>query len=323
MPRIRIVIGALALLLSTTAACVAANQEELVGETGEELRNLDSEEAEFLRLLNQHRAANGLAPVVATPLLNQVAYDHSLDMATKGYFDHTNLEGQSPFDRMAAAGYPRTYMAENIAAGNAGAAATFEQWKNSPGHNTNMLSPNYKAVGIGRAYLSTARYRYYWTNVFGGVIDSSVTPGGTDAGAPEAAAPDASPPDASPPDASPPDAATPPVPTCSGAAEVEPNDDYRAPNAAGAATCGRIAAAGDADWYGFSVPSAGVAYDVRLERQGDADLAMWKIVSGGYSAIRATSATRIANTSSSAGSYIVRVRSPGGAAQPYRLTISK
>lgn len=140
-----------------------------------ELRNPDAEEAAFVRLLNNYRASQGLAPVTATPLLNQVAYDHSLAMGTQRFFSHNDPSGGTPFTRMSAAGYPNG-VAENIAAGNATAAATFEQWRTSPGHNTNMLSARARAIGIGRAYVANSQYRYYWTNVFGSVVDSSATP---------------------------------------------------------------------------------------------------------------------------------------------------
>lgn len=143
--------------------------------TVSELRNPDAEEAAFVRMLNEYRASRGLAPVTATPLLNQVAYDHSLAMGTQRFFSHNDPSGGTPFTRMAAAGYPNG-VAENIAAGNAGAAATFQQWRNSPGHNTNMLSARARAIGIGRAYVANSQYRYYWTNVFGSVVDSSAMP---------------------------------------------------------------------------------------------------------------------------------------------------
>ena len=165
------------LALGVLARCVGGEGGAFVVS---DLRNPDAEEAAFVRLLNEYRASRGLAPVTATPLLNQVAYDHSLAMGTQRFFSHNDPSGGTPFTRMAAAGYP-SGVAENIAAGNAGAAATFQQWRNSPGHNTNMLSARARAIGIGRAYVANSQYRYYWTNVFGAVVDSSATP---DAGTP-------------------------------------------------------------------------------------------------------------------------------------------
>lgn len=158
----------------------------------EALRGLDAEEAAFVQLLNTYRAANGRAPVVATRLLNQVAYDHSLDMGTRRYFSHNSPEGTSPFQRMREAGYSGG-RAENIAAGNADAQRTFTQWRNSPGHNTNMLDSSSRAIGIGRAYVAGSPYRYYWTNVFGTVVDSTAITGTTpaDAGVADAGVRDA------------------------------------------------------------------------------------------------------------------------------------
>jgi uncharacterized protein YkwD len=154
------------------------------------LRNPDAEETTFLAVLNDHRAALGLSPLVSTPLLNQVAYDHSLDMGLRGYFDHPDLEGRSPFDRMKAAGYDGGWMGENIAAGHAGGAATFEQWRISPSHYANMVETHYRAIGIGRAYVAGSPYRWYWTTDFGDYVDESVN-ADVDAGAdgPDASSP--------------------------------------------------------------------------------------------------------------------------------------
>jgi len=63
-------------------------------------------------------------------------------------------------------------MSENLAAGNADAQGTFTQWKNSPGHNLNMLSPSANYIGIGRA-TGGGTFGVYWTNVFGGAFEQS------------------------------------------------------------------------------------------------------------------------------------------------------
>lgn len=63
--------------------------------------------------------------------------------------------------------FSNTYSAENIAYGYHSADTVFEAWRLSPGHNVNMLSPNYRAIGIGLAYSATGVP--YWTTNFGGV----------------------------------------------------------------------------------------------------------------------------------------------------------
>lgn len=144
---------------------------------GPSTTTLDAEEQAFLRILNQYRADNGLGPLSACTSMNRAAQGHSEDMRDQNYFSHTSLDGRSPWARACNACYelgcgPRTAMAENIAAGNSGAQATFEQWKNSPGHNTNMLGSSFKVIGIGRA-TGGGRYGTYWTTVFGGSTEAS------------------------------------------------------------------------------------------------------------------------------------------------------
>jgi uncharacterized protein (TIGR03437 family) len=143
-------------------------------------QTLDAEELAFLTLINNYRAQNGRQPLKASAALTNAAEWMSGDMAAKNYFSHTDSLGRDPFTRMAAFGYGyNAWKGENIAAGYASAAATFEQWRNSPGHNENMLSPNFTVIGIGRVYNASATYRWYWTNNFGGYVDATLNTGGT------------------------------------------------------------------------------------------------------------------------------------------------
>ena len=136
---------------------------------------LDAEEQAFLVLINNYRQQNGLAPLQASIALDTASDWMSNDMAQKNYFSHTDSLGRDPFVRMTAFGYNyNTYKGENIAAGYSDAASTFNQWKNSPGHNQNMLNPSYKVIGIGRVANLSSTYRYYWTTDFGGFVDAVV-----------------------------------------------------------------------------------------------------------------------------------------------------
>ena len=139
---------------------------------------LDAEEQAFLTLINNYRQQNGLTTLQASISITTAAKWMSGDMAQKNYFSHTDSQGRDPFTRMRAFGYNyNTYMGENIAAGYSEAASTFNQWKNSPGHNQNMLNPNFKVIGIGRVANPNSTYRYYWTTDFGGYVDQVITPG--------------------------------------------------------------------------------------------------------------------------------------------------
>ena len=142
--------------------------------------SLDSEELAFCQLINNYRAQYGLPPLQASTPLNSAADWFSTDMATKNYSssNHIDSQGRGPAERMLDFGYPAnsTQTGENIAGGNSTASATFDQWRSSPSHDRNMRDPNFKVIGIGRAFDSASVYEWYWTTDFGGFIDSSATP---------------------------------------------------------------------------------------------------------------------------------------------------
>ena len=55
-------------------------------------------------------------PLTGNALLHAAARAHSRDMIDQDYFDHLSLDGRTPWDRMAAAGYVGfSAAAENIA----------------------------------------------------------------------------------------------------------------------------------------------------------------------------------------------------------------
>jgi uncharacterized protein YkwD len=122
-----------------------------------------SAEAAVLALVNQARAAAGCGAVTADPALAAVARAHSADMRDRDYFSHTSPEGLSPFDRAEQAGvdYSR---AENIAYGQADAAAVMKAWLESPGHRANILDCELTKLGVGVAEGTGGPW---WTQLFG------------------------------------------------------------------------------------------------------------------------------------------------------------
>lgn len=142
---------------------------------------LNKTEAEFLQLINDYRRANGLTQLKVSAAINKAAYAHSLDMGQRNYFAHNTLEpvpawqgGVTFSDRMRGMGYTYTTgRGENIAGGQSTAQIVFNSWKNSPGHNRNMLNANFKVIGIGFVQVPNSRYVYYWTTDFGGYVDAA------------------------------------------------------------------------------------------------------------------------------------------------------
>ncbi|OGE78969.1 MAG: hypothetical protein A2751_00700 [Candidatus Doudnabacteria bacterium RIFCSPHIGHO2_01_FULL_46_14] len=132
----------------------------------------------LLSLINDYRAQNGLASLQVSQALTASAQWMSTDMVEKNYMSHTDSLGRSAIQRMAAFGYGyQTWRGENITGGST-AQKAFDWWKNacdpnSSGtctyaHRKNMLSPNYKVIGIGKVGTR-------WTTDFGGVVDATTT----------------------------------------------------------------------------------------------------------------------------------------------------
>ncbi|MBP1156909.1 MULTISPECIES: CAP-associated domain-containing protein [unclassified Paenibacillus] len=105
-------------------------------------------ERQSIDLANAGRAKLGLAPFAWDDAIASTARKHSQDMAAKGYFDHSNLSGLSPFDRMEQDGLRFRAAAENIAAGQTSAIFAHHGWMNSEGHRKNLLG-SFKRLGVG------------------------------------------------------------------------------------------------------------------------------------------------------------------------------
>ncbi len=134
----------------------------LTGATG---ATATGELGKALAAANRERAKAGVGALAWSEPLAVVAEKHSRDMATRGFFDHRNPDGQSPFDRMKAAGIDYSSAAENIAQNNADdGEAVITQCMNSPGHRANMLDADSGKMGLGKA--TNAEGEVYWTQVF-------------------------------------------------------------------------------------------------------------------------------------------------------------
>lgn len=135
--------------------------------------SLDSGESDLLSQVNSFRAARGLSTLVVSDSLTLAAKWMATDMSVNNYFAHTSLDGRSPTQRMADAGYPAfsTWAGEDLAAGYSSATQVLQGWINSPAHLAVLTNPAYRAIGIGRSYSSGSQFGWYWTADFGGVAD--------------------------------------------------------------------------------------------------------------------------------------------------------
>jgi uncharacterized protein YkwD len=137
--------------------------------------SLDAAEQELVARINAFRADRGLATLVVSDTLTAAAKWMSADLGTRNYFAHTSLDGRSPTQRMADAGYPAftTWTGEDLAAGYTATADVLNGWINSPAHYAVLVNPRYRAIGVGRSYVAGSTYGSYWTADFGGVVDGA------------------------------------------------------------------------------------------------------------------------------------------------------
>lgn len=132
-----------------------------------------STQRQMVALVNEQRATGRscgsagtfgpAAPLSLDLTLAEAAQRHSEDMAQNNLFSHTGSDGTSGDDRIEAAGYEWRAWGENVAAGNADAAATIAQWFASPTHCANFMKPVFTEVGFGYDQDPSADYVHYWT----------------------------------------------------------------------------------------------------------------------------------------------------------------
>lgn len=169
----------LVLCLPLHLACDVTGAPDELGVTRFALEpELDEEELEFLRLINEYRESVGAPPLAPVDEINAAADAHSEDMGLRDYFAHEALEpapyGVTPWERMCTFEFGpacdgSTEMGENIAAGFPDALSAFIAWQNSPGHDANMRDARFNGIGIGRVLVEQSLYRWYWTTDFSGV----------------------------------------------------------------------------------------------------------------------------------------------------------
>jgi uncharacterized protein YkwD len=130
--------------------------------------------ARALQLVNEARLRGarcgqrsfGPAPPVAlSGTLADVALGHAADMADHNYFDHEDLAGHTPADRVRAVGYKEKLVGENIAYGPTSAEEVVKGWLDSPGHCENIMDPRFAEMGLAYAPSKVSKHGLYWVQL--------------------------------------------------------------------------------------------------------------------------------------------------------------
>lgn len=108
-------------------------------------------ERQIFDLANSARVQRGLPPLEWNEEAASVARSHSKDMLSNNFFSHTSPNTGSMGDRLKKAGINYRTAGENIAYGQSDSINAHEGWMNSPGHRQNILSKDFKTLGVGVA----------------------------------------------------------------------------------------------------------------------------------------------------------------------------
>jgi uncharacterized protein YkwD len=127
-----------------------------------------------LELVNEARARGARCgvrsfgpapPVRLSGMLANVAFGHAADMAEHNYFEHEDLAGRTPADRVKAVGYQEKLVGENIAYGPKTAEEVVQGWLDSPGHCENIMDPRFAEMGIAFAAGRASRRGLFWVQL--------------------------------------------------------------------------------------------------------------------------------------------------------------
>jgi uncharacterized protein YkwD len=126
---------------------------------------LDPEKARDL--INQYRRDKGLKPLQLNAQLTDAAKAHSRDLAQWDRISHYGSDGSNPWDRVKRTGFKARLAAENVGTGQIDFNEVMRGWKESPGHNKNLLLSDATHMGIALVQDPRTEFKSFWTLVIG------------------------------------------------------------------------------------------------------------------------------------------------------------
>jgi len=151
----------LAVVLSLVGA-IAAPIALPAGARDQRQQTLTALDAGVLGKLNAIRVAHGLAPLHVSAGLTAAAAYHSRELAAGGYFAHTSPDGSAFWKRIERWYAPRQpgswTVGENLLWSSPGvdASQALVAWMKSPERRANVLSPDWREIGIAAVHVTRA-----------------------------------------------------------------------------------------------------------------------------------------------------------------------
>ena len=126
---------------------------------------LDPEKARDI--INQYRRDKGLKPLKLNTELTEAAKAHSRDLAKWDRISHYGSDGSNPWDRVKRTGFRARLAAENVGTGQISFDEVLRGWKESPGHNKNLLLTDARDMGLALVQDPKTEFKSFWTLVIG------------------------------------------------------------------------------------------------------------------------------------------------------------
>jgi uncharacterized protein YkwD len=118
-------------------------------------------------IINQYRKDKGLKALKINSELTEAAKAHSRDLAKWDRISHYGSDGSNPWDRVKRTGYKARLAAENVGTGQIDFSEVMRGWKESPGHNKNLLLGDATDMGIALVQDPRTEFKSFWTLVIG------------------------------------------------------------------------------------------------------------------------------------------------------------
>ena len=162
-------------IAALVAVCALAAPAVAAEPTTRRVSADDALERAVLAEINGVRARHRLRPLRLSVRLARAADAHSLAMAQRGFFAHESSDGSSFADRVrrfySTRGFSRWTVGENLlwSSPSIDAAGALRMWLESPPHRRNLLTPEWREIGLSAVHAAAA------PGVFGGRETTIIT----------------------------------------------------------------------------------------------------------------------------------------------------
>ncbi len=143
--------------VSLTATASARNDGPTSASSG-----VSALEAAVLANVNQIRAQHGLRVLKLSIRLSAAAREQSQSMGAKGFFGHNSSDGTAFWKRIRRYYTDRNYrywsVGENLlwSSPDVDASQALDMWMKSPEHRANLLSKNWREIGLAAIHVQAA-----------------------------------------------------------------------------------------------------------------------------------------------------------------------